>query len=232
MERDVGYDARVTERAARAPKRPPKVKRRTREQYDAARSTLMRQRILDAAFESLRDEGYARTTTVAVCRRAGVPRGTLLHHYSERSALLVAALEHVYERRLEDFRRQIEKLRIDDGPNRLPNAATIQLLWKIVSSGSTTAWIELVVAARTEPSLSRELRRMTRAFDVRIRTAFAELFPGAVPTVESSPGASVPFALALLNGLMLDRLGGLDEHVPEVLSALSALVENLFPEKS
>ena len=44
--------------------------------------------MVEAAFDCLLDGGYATTTVGAVQARAGVARGTLLHHFPTRSALM------------------------------------------------------------------------------------------------------------------------------------------------
>lgn len=70
----------------------PKV-RRTQE----ARSDEMKQRILAAAFEVLKERGIAGFTTPEVARRAGVSRGAQVHHFPSKHELVVAAMEHVFE---------------------------------------------------------------------------------------------------------------------------------------
>src|ERR1700742_690465 len=61
----------------------------------ADRSAAMRTRLVAAAKASLMDSGYARTTAVEVCARAGVTRGALFHHFEDLSALFAATLEEV-----------------------------------------------------------------------------------------------------------------------------------------
>src|SRR5881409_4010386 len=56
--------------------------------------------ILDAAVELLVERGYSGTTTVAIQERAGVSRGRLLHHFSSRDALLVAAAQHLADEQI------------------------------------------------------------------------------------------------------------------------------------
>jgi AcrR family transcriptional regulator len=209
---------------------------RTREEYDAERSAATRRRILTAAFESLYELGYRGTTTVAVCQRAKLPRGTLLHHYPDRAALLVASLEHVFERRLAEFRERFTRSSARREPRRanFPDDETIDLLWEVVNGPGTVVWIDLVVASRSDPELSRELRRMTRAFDARIRQTFDELFPEMAAARNRSPafGVAVSFTFALLNGMVLDRLGGFEDHTLEVLAGLKYLARESFPRES
>ena len=46
----------------------------TRRPTQAERTAAMKQRLIDAAISSLIENGYAHTTSVEVCRRAGVTR--------------------------------------------------------------------------------------------------------------------------------------------------------------
>ena len=52
---------------------------------------------MEATVASLIEVGYARTTSVEVCRRAGVTRGALLHHFESLDDLFAATLAHLYE---------------------------------------------------------------------------------------------------------------------------------------
>lgn len=55
-----------------------------------------RTRLVDATVESLVDVGFAATTGVEVCRRAGLTRGALNHHFPDFTDLLADALEATY----------------------------------------------------------------------------------------------------------------------------------------
>src|SRR4051794_13700273 len=63
----------------------------------AERSAATRQALVGAGIGLLVDRGWAATTAVAVCERAGCTRGALVHHYPDLSALLAHALESLYE---------------------------------------------------------------------------------------------------------------------------------------
>lgn len=172
--------------------------RRTQEE----RSAETRARLLDATIECLVELGYARTTTTTVADRAGVSRGAQLHHFPTKEELVLAACEHLFERRDAEFRAAFARL--PDGMDR-PSAA-IDLLWKILGSGHTFyAWLELAVAGRTDPTLGRRVRELGTRTAQNIARTFRELFP--------APAAPNPFydvapqyAFALLQGLALDRL--------------------------
>lgn len=55
-----------------------------------------RQKLIAAALGSLVERGYAATTGVEVCKRAGLTRGALNHHYPDFTDLLADALEAAY----------------------------------------------------------------------------------------------------------------------------------------
>lgn len=65
-----------------------------------ARSTATRSRLIDSTIESLIAVGYARTTGVEVCRRAGLTRGALNHHFQDLAELLIASLQTLYSQLL------------------------------------------------------------------------------------------------------------------------------------
>ncbi|MBV9950634.1 MAG: helix-turn-helix transcriptional regulator, partial [Acidimicrobiia bacterium] len=47
----------------------------------AERSATTQRALIEAAVELLIERGWAATTAVAVCERAGCTRGALIHHY-------------------------------------------------------------------------------------------------------------------------------------------------------
>jgi TetR/AcrR family transcriptional regulator, transcriptional repressor for nem operon len=52
-----------------------------------------RTRLLDAARDVIRAQGYAATTVDDLCRAAGVTKGAFFHHFPNKDALAVAAAE-------------------------------------------------------------------------------------------------------------------------------------------
>ena len=97
-----------------------------RRQEERSRST--RQRVLEAAVECLVELGWSGTTTTVVAERAGVSRGAQLHHYRTKSALVVAAVEHLAERRAAELRAEAAAL--SPGGDRV--ARTVDLLASLV----------------------------------------------------------------------------------------------------
>ncbi len=53
-----------------------------------------RTRLLDAAINVIRAQGYSATTVDDLCRTAGVTKGAFFHHFASKDAMAVAAAQH------------------------------------------------------------------------------------------------------------------------------------------
>lgn len=116
------------------------------------RATATRGRLLDAAFTCLLEEGYAAATVGRVQQVAGVARGTLLHHFPTRSALMAGVVEDVVEHRLE----VLTTSRVGD-PAPASWDDVVDLVWHELQSPPFAVALELWVAARTDPDLREAL---------------------------------------------------------------------------
>ncbi len=181
------------------------------------RSVATRERILEATFKALYEVGYARTTTSEVCRRADVSRGTLLHHFATTAELVTAAAEYIFARRLTEFQQHFAATGGDD---RAGDA--VELLWQILSGETYYAWLELVVAGRTDARLREHVREVAQRFGADVQRVYVALFPDAdMERLEHRLAPS--FAFAALNGLAIDRIYADDAHVREVVDGLKTL---------
>ena len=53
-----------------------------------------RTKLLDAAIDVIRAQGYCATTVDDLCRAAGVTKGAFFHHFTSKDAMAVAAAQH------------------------------------------------------------------------------------------------------------------------------------------
>ena len=112
------------------------------------RSAATRSALVDAALDALVEVGHARTTGVEVCRRAGVTRGALQHHFPAFGELLASALGAAYDRLLAPAR-----LSPDLGPlERWVHQATAR-----VAAPEFKAIIELWLGSQNDPDLGEVL---------------------------------------------------------------------------
>jgi AcrR family transcriptional regulator len=183
----------------------------------AERTAATRSALLDATFDAIVELGYQRATTTEIVHRAGVSSGALLHHFPTKADLLSAAVGDVFERRQEEYRKAVTGL----APAEDKLAASIDLLWSMYSGPTFTAWLELWVAARTDPDLALAITAVDRQFMADSKQQYAEMFAGdpAVPPV------GLHLVLALMDGLALARLfDGYEPHpTDEVLDTFKAM---------
>ena len=176
-----------------------------RHRTQAERSAATRVQLLDATIDCLVDLGWSGTSTTEVVSRAGVSRGAQVHHYPTKEDLVVAAVEHLCNRRMDEYRATLARL---PAAERTP-AASIDLLWSIWSGPTLEAWLELIVACRTRPAL----RARFVEFEHRFFDAALALFQETQPDMTGDPEfarMALRFTFCLLDGLAVARLGGID----------------------
>ena len=196
--------------------------RRTQEE----RSAETQSRLLDAAIDCLIEVGYAGLTTTMVAERAGVSSGAQLHHFPTKEELVLAAVEHLFERRNQEFLDTFARL----PPTADRAVAAIDVLWKMVGSEPFYAWLELAVAGRTDATLGRRVRELGSRAAMQVERTFRQVFPPpdvVNPFYEVAPR----FAFALLQGLALDRLlvTPTRARAADVLQAMKVLTTFAFP---
>lgn len=64
-----------------------------------------RDRLLDAAFDEVYTYGYAATSVDAILKRAGVPKGSLYHHFGSKKSLVMAMVKERLFVKMDQFFR-------------------------------------------------------------------------------------------------------------------------------
>jgi AcrR family transcriptional regulator len=201
------------------------VARKPRRRTQAERTAATRGQLLEATIACLHELGYARTTTIEIAERAGVSRGAQLHHFPVKSELVIAAVEHLFQRRHDEFVRSIARL--PAGIERA--AAAVDLLWSMVSGPLFDAWLELTIAARTDPELRARVAALDERFMDAVDRTFRELFP-APSTPNPLHEIAPTFVFALMNGLALQKtVADEPEKFTRVLGGLKALAWLILP---
>ena len=145
----------------------------SRSSLQEERSAETRRRLLEAAIACLNERGYTGTTTTEIAGRAGVSRGAQLHHFPKKDELVVNALEHVFELRLTEMSAAIAEPPSGSREHRL--AAIIDAMWPMFKGPTFYAWLELVVASRTDPALNDAVRAASERFGEGFRIGLAAL---------------------------------------------------------
>ncbi len=145
-----------------------------------------RRRLLDAAIVCLIDRGYANTTTSEIAERAGLSRGAQLYHFPTKEELLTRAVEHLFELMFGEMKEKVSRLtNVNDR-----RAMAIDLMWETANGRLMTAWIELIVASRTDSYLRQSVSAANDRATEFIDRSFKELFPrpdGAGPDYDLIP---------------------------------------------
>lgn len=201
--------------------------RRTQEERRAA----TRGRLLAAAVDCLLERGYAATTVAEVQERAGLARGTLLHHFPTKAALMVAATDHLATERIDRFRREAERIPAEQ--DRLH--AVVDLAWRDLNSPSFFTALELWVAARTDPELREALlpveSRLFRALHESLAAVLGEEY-----AADARTATLVEFTIDVVTGLSMttmltSNLGHRELLLRRWKRALGVLLGQLAPEQ-
>jgi AcrR family transcriptional regulator len=165
-----------------------------------ARRAATRARLLDATLDCLVERGFAATTVAEIQDRAGVARGTLLHHFPTKVELLVAAVSHVAQRRAERFALEVDL--ITKRADRL--SALVDALWRDLNSPAFFAALELWVAARTDPELRDALVPVERELFALIHAGTAAIVGDR--SADPRTATLIEFTIDTLTGLSLSTI--------------------------
>ncbi|AQA22684.1 bacterial regulatory, tetR family protein [Rhodococcus sp. MTM3W5.2] len=136
------------------------------------RSRLTRQRLLEATIDCLADQGWAATTVGVVAKRAGVSRGAAQHHFPTREDLITAALEFMFDSRMEAAR--LEATGLPAGPGR--TEAIVTRLVEYYTGTLFKAALQVWTAAASDAALRERVLPLEEKFGrVAHRTAVAML---------------------------------------------------------
>jgi AcrR family transcriptional regulator len=126
---------------------------------NAERREATRTALLNAAVDSLAEEGYANTTTRGIAERAGVTPGALHHYFPSKAKLLGEARRHISAKIIVEVRGPGAPAAVP-----LPQRAEAQMdrMWELYKGPLFQAAMELWVAARTDAELRGELSEWQR----------------------------------------------------------------------
>ncbi len=133
---------------------------------------------------------------------------------------MTLAVGHVLDRSLEGFHDTLAR---HENPH--PNARDLAaMVWEIWSSDIFYAWLELVVASRTEPDLNLQVRTLMGQWEDQVAGTFQELF-------SREQNAPVQAFFWLLNALSIEKIfhdpDVIEQAMQEILEAVD-VIDRLF----
>lgn len=179
----------------------------------------VRERILDATIACIVRDGFTATTIAHVMTETGLSRGSVLHQFPNRNALMVAAAERAMDCVMESARALAEA--IDDPYERLLDYARIS--WLTHSQPEGLALTDILLAARWDRELLDELQSVTSRVEQEIHDEFIKL---ASDAGFSDPELLVPHGwllVASVRGLIIEN--SLNPSRPMIQSAIARMME-------
>ncbi|UOB53396.1 TetR/AcrR family transcriptional regulator [Acinetobacter junii] len=147
-------------------------KRRTQIQ----RSELTRNALLKATIECLLELGYAKTTSRAISRRAGVSQGAQQHYYPTRSHMIHAAIIDMTRQIVEEF---ITQLDITEKDEYLIAQEIIDQLWVAHNLPIARAVYDVMSEARDDVEVAYHISKTLNSSVLSLHALFENLLPKA-----------------------------------------------------
>ena len=195
--------------------------------WQQRKSAQTRQRLIDAGVACLVEGGYSRLTTAGVAERCAISRGTMHHHFPTRADLVAAVVEFVFYDRMRRFLNDYYTMLAERGEELLVEVAC-EAHWQSVQSREYLAYLELAVAARTDPELSALFTPAARLYDEVWTREMIEAFPQWQRHWDDLKKAS-DFTQAVHMGMLLHQpMFGEGERLEHLRRLTSQVVRSLY----
>jgi AcrR family transcriptional regulator len=156
--------------------------------------------VLEAVITCLAESGYAKTTTELIAAKARVSRGTMLHRFPSRQALIEAAIEYAFFKRMQNLVVALNALTEEE---RVQQNLGIVRSWEQYSTTAYRAYLELHIASKTDADLRKIFVPRAKLYDRIWRREIFRVFPEWSKDKETLDRCS-EFVRAALEGLALN----------------------------
>ena len=196
---------------------------------NASRETGSRERLLEAAIALFGERGYAATGVDAVCRRAGLARTALYHHFGNKEGLLAEVIEQVETQWIEALQKRVY---LEAGIEQRIEALLDG--WVAIAQESPHLWRLPLVAQLEQAEHSERVRHALARVWIRAEQAL-------VQGIEDTLGRELPdldlvahTVIALLQSSMLRQIAQPDparltRELRELVRTLKLLVWARLP---
>ena len=169
--------------------------------WQQRKSVQTRVTILEAAIDCLQKHGYGRTTTQLIAEMAGISRGAMLHHYATKQDLIASVIDYTVYKRMEQF---LEGIRALKDSARIDEMAGIAISWRSMMGREFAAYLELAIAARTDPDLAAIFLPKAYRYDQNELAEIIRAFPEWADDPEGY-ALAMDYVNATLEGLVINR---------------------------
>jgi AcrR family transcriptional regulator len=184
-----------------------------------------RERILDAAVETLKAEGYLGTTARSIARTGDFNQALVFYHFGSVDEVLLSAVDRMSERRLAIYRQRVAEVTADPGFGLADVSALVAVAREALSedaqAGAMTVLSQMVAGAHGRPELGVRLAASFSPWIDLVEDAVGRVVAGS--GFESLiPAREVATALTgMFVGIQL--LGQLDPSAGQVDALLAAI---------
>jgi AcrR family transcriptional regulator len=201
------------------PGTPSKVK-----EMGSGRSADTKRLLIEAAIETLKEDGYSGASARAIAERAGSNQGLVFYHFGSVAGLLLAALDTVSAERLERYDALVTEVA---SPTDLVEVAST-IFREDLDNGSVTVLAEMIAGASSTPVLGPEVVARIRPW-VDFAERAVDRIVGQSALASVLPVGDVAYCIvALYLGLeMLSHLDG-ERARPLALFSHAARLAGLF----
>ncbi len=172
-------------------------------------SSGARERVLEAAVETLLEEGYAGLTYAKVAVRAGENKSLISYYFGSKQGLVAAVADLVGERITAEVLANL----VEVGTVELVAEGMVAGLWKVMDDDPRMARLYFDLSAVSV--VDDEIRRALHEVKDRWRAVISE-YLGAAGVAASEVPALATWLMAAVEGLAIERLEG---YEPERLEA-------------
>jgi AcrR family transcriptional regulator len=197
------------------PGRPPP--RRRPPSAKGSAGDVTRERILDAALDTLKAEGYLGTTARSIARTGGLNQALVFYHFGSVDEVLLSAVDRMGERRLAVYRDRVAEAA--DLPAIV--AVARDALGEDAHAGVITVLAQMVAGAHGRPELGRRLAASFSPWIDLVEAAVHRVVDGT-PFASALPAREVATALTgMFVGVEL--LSQLDPEAGQVEALLASI---------
>jgi AcrR family transcriptional regulator len=171
------------------------------DRWQQRKSSQTRVAILDAAIECLAHHGYASITMQSIAQAANISRGAMLHHYATKLELIASVIDYTFYKRMEIFIRSVSSLSDEE---RVEDVAGVERYWESLLTKEFAAYIELLVASRTDRELREIFLPKAHRYDRVEREEVLRVFPEWAHRPRAY-ALAMDFCVAAIEGLLINR---------------------------
>ena len=188
------------------------------------RSATTRRQLVEAAVQTLKEDGFVGASARAIAERAGSNQGLIFYHFGSVTNLLLAALDAVSVERLQRYGEAVGGV---GSVGELIDVAT-HIFETDLDAGHITVLVEMIAGASSVPGLGPEVAERIHLWREFARSAVEDSL-GGTPLGTAVPAGDIAHAVvALYLGLeMLSHLDG-DRQPALRLFALAGQVAGLL----